>query len=169
MSWVSAPLRSPKTLAAFLLGLVLWSGFSPWGFARERVVITRQELKEFNSFQPRSLPPQRLKDTYVRVKLFALAAEREGLLKTSPSTMKGLIKAARLYGVHICQSWEPSEEAILSYYLAHQERFTSCNGTIPFEEARPQIIKILQQAACKKLIYQRERELRRQAEIVFEE
>lgn len=137
--------------------------------SRQILVITNKELQEFNHFQPRPVPSEKLRDIFVRVKLFALAAVNEGVVKTSPANMEELIKAAKLYGNHVCYSWTPSEEAIYSYYLAHERKFTSCNVVLPLEEARPKIIEILQKAACKKLLHEKEKTLRQKVQLVFKD
>lgn len=106
------------------------------------------------------LPPDAWEKETLRIKLFALAAAKSGLISDEEikgAEMKDLVKFASLYKRHLLKSWRPSDLAIVSYYRANRFSFPG-HDTLD-ADLRAMLEDHLRRAAGKKIYFQAVRNL----------
>ena len=101
------------------------------------------------------LSPKAWEKQTVRVKLFALAAAKAGLISdkdTKGAGMKDLVRFASLYKGYVVKNWEPSDLAIVSYYRANWSEFPDHNTLDA--DLRAVLKNNLRRMAIKKIYFQ---------------
>lgn len=74
----------------------------------------------------------------VKLKLFALEAKKQGLVKEDTD----FLKAAREYELHLLKNYKVPDIVIKSYYYAHYKAYLSDNGTLyPLDDKERERIK----------------------------